>query len=100
MYESRFGITGPPFQLSPDPTFYFDSRGHHRALEELRRGLTSADSGVVLITGEIGAGKTTLIRTMLGELDPATLVVAHIVSTQLSADELLAAATLGFGMTV
>jgi general secretion pathway protein A len=97
MYESRFGITGPPFQLSPDPTFYFDSRGHHRALEELRRGLTS-DAGVVVITGEIGAGKTTLIRTMLGELDPETLVVAHIVSTQLNAQELLAAACLGFGL--
>ena len=99
MYESRFGITGPPFQLSPDPTFYFDSRGHHRALGELRRALT-ADAGVVVITGEIGAGKTTLIRTMLGELDPQSLVVAHIVSTQLNADELLAAISIAFGMPV
>ena len=99
MYESRFGITGPPFQLSPDPSFYFDSRGHHRALAELRRGL-SEEAGFVVVSGEIGAGKTTLVRTLLAELDPALLAVAHVVSTQLNAHELLASACIGFGMQV
>jgi UDP-N-acetylglucosamine 2-epimerase len=99
MYESRFGIVGPPFQLSPDPTFYFDSRGHHRALAELRGGLDS-DTGFIVVSGEVGAGKTTLVRTLLGEIDPAQLAVAHVVSTQLNADELMAAACIGFGLAV
>lgn len=97
MYESRFGITGPPFQLSPDPNFYYDSRGHHRALSDLRRGLTAA-SGFVLISGEIGAGKTTIVRTLLSELDARQLAVAHVVSTQLDAGELLGSALIGFGL--
>lgn len=99
MYESRFGITGPPFQLSPDPSFYYDSRGHHRALAALRRGLAD-EAGFIVVSGEIGAGKTTLVRTLLSELDPAQLAVAHVVSTQLDAGELLAAACIGFGMQV
>ena len=99
MYESRFGITGPPFQLSPDPTFYFDSRGHHRALGELRAAL-DRDSGFIVVSGEVGAGKTTLVRTLLAEIDTTHLAVAHVVSTQLDADELLAAACIGFGLQV
>jgi UDP-N-acetylglucosamine 2-epimerase len=99
MYESRFGITGPPFQLSPDPSFYFDSRGHHRALAELRAGLES-DTGFIVVSGEVGAGKTTLVRTLLAEIDPTNLAIAHVVSTQLDADELLAAACIGFGLPV
>ncbi|WP_280154000.1 UDP-N-acetylglucosamine 2-epimerase [Piscinibacter sp. XHJ-5] len=99
MYESRFGITGPPFQLSPDPSFYFDSRGHHRALAELRRGL-GEDAGFIVVSGEIGAGKTTLVRTLLEEIDPGVLSVAHVVSTQLNAQELLGATLIGFGLPV
>ncbi len=97
MYESHFGITGPPFQLTPDPSFYFDSQGHHRALTEFRRGLKEA-SGLIVVSGEIGAGKTTLVRTLLAELDPATVVVAQVLSTQLMADELLRAILYAFGV--
>lgn len=97
MYESHFGITGPPFQLTPDPGFYFDSKGHHRALVEFRRGLVEA-SGFVVVSGEIGAGKTTLVRTLLAELDPAEVAVAQILSTQLQADELLRAILFAFGV--
>ncbi len=97
MYESRFGISGPPFQLSPDPGFYFDSRGHHEALADLRACLT-ADAGLIVLSGEIGAGKTTLIRTLLAEIDPAALSVSSIVSSQLDATDLLASALIGFGI--
>ncbi len=97
MYESHFGITGPPFQLTPDPSFYFDSKGHHRALVEFRRGLVEA-SGFVVVSGEIGAGKTTLVRTLLAELDPASVAVAQVLSTQLQADELLRAILFAFGV--
>ncbi len=96
MYESRFGITAPPFQLSPDPSFYFDSRGHHAALAELRRGLAE-ESGFIVVSGEVGAGKTTLVRTLLAESDPQLMVVAQLVSTQLDADELLRAVLIAFG---
>ena len=82
MYESAFGFTDPPFQLTPDPSFYFDSRNHRPAREQLRSWL-SEESGFIVVTGEIGAGKTTLVRTLLAELNPGLLTVAHIVSTQL-----------------
>ena len=97
MYESHFGITGPPFQLTPDPSFYFDSKGHHRGLAEFRRGLSEA-SGFIVVSGEIGAGKTTLVRTLLAELDPAFVSVAQVLSTQLNAEELLRAILFAFGV--
>ena len=97
MYESHFGITGPPFQLSPDPSFYFDSKGHHQALAEIRRGLAEK-AGFVVISGEVGAGKTTLVRTLLEELDSSRYALGQILSTQLDADELLRAILLAFGV--
>ena len=96
MYETHFGISGPPFQLSPDPSFYFDSQGHHDALAELRRGLNEA-SGIVVVSGEIGAGKTTLVRTLLAEIDPARLVVGQVLTTQLDDTELMRSVMLSFG---
>ena len=98
MYETHFGISGLPFQLSPDPAFYFDSQGHHQALEALRRGMAGS-KGLVAVTGEVGAGKTTLVRTVLGEKSQDLLIEAQICSTQLDADELLRAIVLAFGIT-
>ncbi len=97
MYERHFGISGPPFQLSPDPNFYFDSQGHHEALDSLRRGL-SAPTGFVVVSGEIGAGKTTLVRTLLSELDSTNLVVGQVLTTQLDEAELMRAVSLSFGI--
>ncbi len=97
MYQSTFGITAPPFQLTADPSFYFDSTNHHRALTTLRRWLAEVQ-GLVVVTGEVGVGKTTLVRTLLSEVDPAVLTVANVVSTQLDADDLLSAASIGFGI--
>jgi type II secretory pathway predicted ATPase ExeA len=90
-------MSGLPFQLSPDPDFYFDSHGHHRALAALRRGLSEA-SGFTVISGDIGAGKTTAVRAVLRELKPAYFVVAQVVSTQLDGEELLRAISIGFGL--
>lgn len=97
MYESHFGISKPPFQLSPDPSFYFDSKGHHLALTELRRGL-DAPGGFVVISGEIGAGKTTLVRRLLADMEEERLVVAQVLSTQLNGEDLLQAIALAFGV--
>ncbi|MEO8298008.1 MAG: XrtA/PEP-CTERM system-associated ATPase [Burkholderiales bacterium] len=97
MYESHFGLSGPPFQLNPDPAFYFNSRGHGHALAYLRYGVAQGE-GFIVVTGEIGAGKTTLLRALLDELDRAQVVAAQIVSTQLESGDLLQAIITGFGI--
>jgi general secretion pathway protein A len=97
MYESYFGFTGTPFNLSPDPSFYFQSRGHGNALSYLKFGVYQGE-GFVVVTGEIGAGKTTLVRTLLSGLDDQKIVAAQIVSTQLEADDLLRSVAIGFGI--
>ncbi len=99
MYESFFGLTGKPFQLNPDPSFYFGSRGHKRAFAYLEYGLYQSE-GFIVITGEIGAGKTTIVRSLLEQLDPAKVVAAQIVSTQLDADDMLRAVGVAFGLPV
>jgi putative secretion ATPase (PEP-CTERM system associated) len=99
MYESFFGLTGKPFQLNPDPSFYFGSRGHKRAFAYLEYGLYQSE-GFIVITGEIGAGKTTIVRSLLEQLDSAKVVAAQIVSTQLDADDMLRAVGVAFGLPV
>jgi general secretion pathway protein A len=97
MYESHFGLSGPPFQLVPDPSFYFGSRGHSNALAFLKFGAHQGE-GFIVVTGEIGAGKTTLVRTLLEGLDPASVVAAPVVSTQLEPGDLPLAILMAFGV--
>ncbi len=97
MYESHYGFTGSPFQLNPDPAFYFNSRGHGRALAYLQYGVSQGE-GFIVITGEIGAGKTTLVRTLLDGLDRQKVLAAQIVSTQLESGELLQSIITAFGV--
>lgn len=97
MYESHFGLNAPPFQLSPDPSFYFDSKGHSNALAYLRFGAYQGE-GFIVVTGEIGAGKTTLVRALLSELDTEKVVAAQVVSTQLEAGDLLKSILAAFGV--
>jgi putative secretion ATPase (PEP-CTERM system associated) len=99
MYESHFGLSGPPFQLIPDPSFYFSSRGHSNALAFLKFGAHQGE-GFIVVTGEIGAGKTTLVRTLLEGLDPAKVAAAPVVSAQLEPGDLPLAILMAFGVTV
>jgi len=99
MYESFFGLSDSPFQLSPDPSFFFASKGHRKAQAYLQYGVYQGE-GFIVITGEVGAGKTTLVRTLLRELDPGSVVAAQLVSTQLDADDLLRAVAISFGLSV
>ena len=99
MYESFYGLTGKPFQLNPDPAFYFGSKGHKRAFAYLQYGVYQSE-GFIVITGEIGAGKTTIVRSLFEQLDRAKLVAAQIVSTQLDADDMLRAVAIAFGLPV
>ena len=99
MFESHFGFSAAPFQLSPDPSFYFESRGHGQALSYLKYGVYQRE-GFIVVTGEIGSGKTTLVQTLLEGLDSRTVVAAQVVNTQLDADDLLHAICTAFGVPV
>jgi putative secretion ATPase (PEP-CTERM system associated) len=88
MYIDHYGLTGPPFQLTPDPRFWFDSRTHKRAMAYLGYGLAQAE-GFIAITGEIGAGKSTLAAHLLARIDRDRLNAIEIVSTQVEGDDLL-----------
>ncbi|PCJ30683.1 MAG: general secretion pathway protein [Gammaproteobacteria bacterium] len=68
MYTEHFGLHHKPFNLVPDPTFFYSSPNHKKALTMLEYGLMS-HAGFTVVTGEIGAGKTTLIRTLLKKID-------------------------------
>lgn len=99
MFEPYFGFSAAPFQLSPDPSFFYGSRGHKRAHAYLQYGLYQSE-GFIVLTGEVGAGKTTLIRSLLRELDSDKVVATQLVSTQLDADSLLRAVAAAFGIAV
>ena len=99
MYESFYALTGKPFQLNPDPAFFFASRGHRRAFAYLQYGVHQSE-GFIVITGEIGAGKTTLVRNLFEQLDRSQLVAAQLVSTQLDADDMLRSIAVAFGLNV
>ena len=99
MYAEFYGLEGKPFQLTPDPRFYFDSSTHHKAMAYLTYGLSQGE-GFIIITGEIGAGKTTLVGHLLNELDKDKFVAAKIVTTNLEADDILKMVAVGFGLDV
>ena len=97
MYLSYYGFSAKPFQLSPDPRFFFGSSGHSRALAYLRYGVSQGE-GFIVITGGIGTGKTTLVKSLFGELDPNQVIAAQLVTTQLEADEMLRSVVAAFGL--
>ncbi len=99
MFEAFYGLSGAPFQLSPDPSFFYGSRGHRRAYSYLQYGLYQGE-GFITLTGEVGAGKTTLIRNLVQQLDSSKVVAAQLVSTQLDADSLLRAVAAAFGLAI
>ena len=99
MYEDFYGLTAKPFQLNPDPAFYFGSRGHKRAYAYLQYGLYQSE-GFIVVTGDVGAGKTTIVRSLFEHIDRGKLVAAQLVSTQLDADDLLRSIGAAFGLPV
>lgn len=99
MYSEFYKLTGKPFQLTPDPNFYFDSSTHHKAMAYLSYGISQGE-GFIIITGEIGSGKTTLVGRLLQSLDPAEFVTAKIVTSQLDADNILKMVAAAFGIDI
>lgn len=99
MYESYFGLIAKPFQLSPDPEFFFSSKGHKRALSYLQYGLGQGE-GFIVVTGEVGTGKTTLMRNLLKNVNRDNVIAAQLVTTKLEADDLLRLICTSFGLSV
>jgi len=99
MYEAFYGLNSKPFQLNPDPSFYFGSKQHRRAKAYLEYGV-QRNEGFIVITGEIGAGKTTIVRGLLASLDPEKVVAANLVTTQLDAEDTLRMVGAAFGVRV
>lgn len=89
MYEERFGLSGSPFRLNPDPKFFFGSRSHNKAMAYLHYGLRQSE-GFIVITGEIGAGKSMLIGHLLDQLDRSNIVAANLPTSSLEPAALLA----------
>jgi len=88
MYASFFGLKHEPFSIAPDPRYLFMSERHREALAHLLYGVKGAGGGFVLLTGEIGAGKTTVCRCLLEQI-PKRCTVAYIFNPKLTALELL-----------
>lgn len=97
MYEAYFGLSGKPFALSPDARFFYPSKAHMRAMSYLEYGVQSAE-GFIVVSGEVGAGKTTIVQGLLQSLGGKPIVPAQIVSTQLEGVELLQTVAAAFGV--
>lgn len=97
MYENYYGFSDKPFRLRPDPHFFFGSKGHKRAMAYLEYGLSHGE-GFIVITGEVGAGKTTLVRNLFNQMPSHQIVAAHIVNTALDADDILRTVVAAFGL--
>ncbi|WP_295957133.1 XrtA/PEP-CTERM system-associated ATPase [Rhodoferax sp.] len=97
MYENFYGLTTKPFQLNPDPLFYFASKQHRRAKAYLEYGVLR-NEGFIIITGEVGAGKTTIVRSLLDSLDADKVVAGNLVTTQLDAEDTLRMVGAAFGV--
>jgi general secretion pathway protein A len=96
MYERFYNLRERPFALSPDPEYLYLSRVHREAMDAIRFGIESR-VGFIVVTGEIGAGKTTVLQTLLRRLDEHA-VVARLVNTILEPRDLLDAIAIDFGL--
>ena len=97
MYDQFYGLSGRPFQLTPDPQFYFESATHRKALSYLGYGLAQGE-GFIVITGEVGAGKSTLVSHLMQNIDKVRLTAATIVTSQLDGLDMVHMAAESFGI--
>src|SRR5438067_1815712 len=97
MYLEFYKLSTMPFQLTPDSHFFFESQEHRRAIAHLLYGL-SQEEGFIVITGEIGAGKTMLVEHLWSQLNDRNFVGVRVSTTQVSGDDLLKIVADGFGL--
>lgn len=99
MFDDFYGLKGRPFQLTPDPSFYFESLTHRKALSYLGYGLAQGE-GFVVITGEVGAGKSTLVAHLMDTIDPSRLTAAQVVTSKLDGEEIVHVVAQAFGLMI
>ncbi len=97
MYDQFYGLSGRPFQLTPDPEYYFESATHRKALSYLGYGLAQGE-GFIVITGEVGAGKSTLVGHLMQSIDTVRMKAATIVTSQLDGTDMVNMAAESFGI--
>lgn len=97
MYAEFYGLKGEPFLLTPNSKFYFESSVHAQAMAHLLYGINRGE-GFIVVTGEVGAGKTTIVQHLCETIDSARIVPAHIVTTLLSGGELIGMVCAAFGI--
>lgn len=97
MYEAFYGLRANPFQLKPDPQFFFNSKGHKRAMAYLEYGVSRGE-GFVVITGEVGAGKTTIMRSLFQKLEANRVRAAQIINTCVNAEDVLRTVLSAFSL--
>ena len=97
MYEEYFNLTSTPFSIAPDPQFLYMSARHREALAHLIYGV--ANNGLVLLTGEVGTGKTTICRYLLNDL-PDNVDTAFIINPKVTETELLSSICDDLGIPV
>ncbi|GAA4039110.1 XrtA/PEP-CTERM system-associated ATPase [Parerythrobacter jejuensis] len=99
MFDDFYGLTGRPFQLTPDPDFYFESATHRKALSYLGYGMAQGE-GFIVITGEIGSGKSTLVAHLMQKIDPDQMTVGQVVTSNLDGEELVHVVAQSFGLDI
>jgi putative secretion ATPase (PEP-CTERM system associated) len=99
MYDDFYGLSGRPFQLTPDPAFYFESISHRKALSYLSYGLTQGE-GFIVVTGEVGAGKSTLVAYLTSTVDADRLTVGQVVTSKLDGEEIVHVVAQSFGLEI
>ena len=97
MFDQYYGFSGRPFQLTPDPAFYFESITHRKALSYLGYGMAQGE-GFIVITGEIGSGKSTMVAHLMKKVDPEQMTVGQVVTSNLDGGELVHLVAQGFGI--
>jgi putative secretion ATPase (PEP-CTERM system associated) len=97
MYTTYYNLNGRPFQISPDYRFFFGSRPHQKAMAYLEYGIAQGE-GFIVITGDIGTGKTTLVEYLFSRLDTGKFIAAKVGTTQLEADDMLRMIACSFGI--
>ena len=97
MDHDPYGLSDRPFQLTPDPRFYFESATHRKAMTYLGYGLAQGE-GFIVVTGGIGTGKTMLVGRLMATIDPERLTAINLVSTQLEGDDILRVVALALGV--
>jgi len=97
LYENFYHFTATPFLLTPDSRFFFGRKGHSKAIAHLNYGLAQGE-GFIVVTGEVGAGKTTLVEWLRSQMDEKAFTIARVSTTQVSENDLFRLAMAGFGL--